>query len=123
MVLINVVDDLGDDLVLQGLSTQVAMVFVIRKPLLMQRHSYRIHLRAHPGQVPLGRGEHGIGSFMSAGAEREGEDFRVGRWSGTPSDGMWSVRQIVFEPRGVAVERRPGGLDAASYRPRSGEPA
>src|ERR1700722_7930268 len=110
MVMINAVDDLGDDLVLQRVSAQFAMVFVIRKPLLMQRQSHRIHLSADSGQVPFGRGEHGVRSFVSAGTEREGENPGVNRGAATPADCMWSMCEIVLEPGGVAIERGASGL-------------
>ena len=50
VVLVDAVDDLGNHLVLQRIPTQLAVVAVPGKPLLVQRQGHGVHLGAHPGR-------------------------------------------------------------------------
>src|ERR1700729_4124862 len=84
VVLIDPVNDFGNDLVLERVPSQVAMIAVVWVPLLMQRQGYRVHLAANPRQIPLRGGEHRRWSFMSTGAKGVGKDLRVDRRSCAP---------------------------------------
>src|SRR5580704_18416152 len=110
MVLVDSSDDLSDDLVLQCIPTQIAVILVVRKPLPVERQSHSVHLSTHPGEIPFGCGQHRIRRLMRTGAERKRENPGVSRGAGTPGDRMLAVREVILEPGSVALQRRPRRL-------------